>query len=133
MATLWTFPSKDMKLTAEAYHLALRDLSDEAAREATTALTSEWGNRIAPKPADILMKATEFRRTLPDSPRLPPRESSHEEIMDRIKRQLAPHRIIAEVLSEERRHENPKRWTAEERREISRRQAEARSARPSPP
>ena len=126
MASVWTFPGKDLKATAEAYYLALRDLSDDQLTDAVTALLSSWAKASPPKPADILTKASEFKISSPRPRRLPKPAPSHDDIMHKVRCDTYHVRAITEVLGEERRHTPHWRWTAEESVKISSRQAEMR-------
>ena len=126
MASMWTFPGKDLKMTAEGYHMALRDLSDTQVKEAVTALLSEWGKAAPPKPADILLIAKETAPVSNKPSRLPPRERSHDEIMQKIWRDTYHMQAIQDVLGEKRRHDPSERWSREEWLAISKRQGEYR-------
>lgn len=123
MATLWRFPGKDLKATAKTYHRALRDLSDDQATEAVTALLSEWGKPQAPAPADILTTAKAFKRQSNPLPRLPRSEPSHDEIIAKIKRDMAPLNAVLDVLGDYKPFD---KWTEDEKRRVARAQAAAR-------
>lgn len=127
MASVWNFPGKDLKATAGAYHVALRDLSDDDVKGAITALLSEWTKNSPPKPADIRMTAATFKTISQALPGLPQREPSHEEIMLKVRRDTYACRAIAEVLGEHRRHEHPRFWTRPEWLAIAKRQKELRT------
>ena len=126
MASVWKFPSSDLKATAAAYHLALRDLADEQVTEAVTALLSSWGRNTPPKPADILAQVKEFEISSPRPPRLPRPQPSHDDIIHKVRCDTYHVRAIREVLGEKRRHTPHWHWTAEESVAISSRQAEMR-------
>lgn len=127
MASVWRFPGEDLKATALAYHLALRDLSDNQLAASAAELLSSWEKQAPPKPADFCRVAKELRPPLPSSPRLPPREPSHEEIMHRVKCQTYHLQAIAEVLGDKRRHDHSRNWSPEEWKAISKRQAELKA------
>lgn len=127
MATVWKFPGEDLKATAKAYHLALRDLSDDQIMDAAQALLSSWTKTVPPKPADIRTTAAELKPSPYTPPRLARPEPSHEDIMHKLRCDTYHVRAVTEVLGEKRRHEHHRYWTAEEWKAISAKQAKYRA------
>ena len=124
MATLWRFPSQDLKATAETYHQALKDLSDDNVRNAAQELCASWGKSSAPMPADIIRIAKEQRPVPFRPPRLPRKEPTHEEIITKVKRDTYASQAIIEVLGS---HKPFEKWTEAEKTAVAKRQAELRA------
>jgi hypothetical protein len=89
MANVWRFPGTDLAAAAEAYYLALRNLSDQQVAEAVESLLATWNRTSPPKPADLIATARDQMKlaesVTPVRALAPRADMSHDELIHKLR------------------------------------------------
>ena len=127
LSTVSKFQTEDLKTTAEVYHQALNDLSDQQIEDATSSLLTRWTRTMAPKPSDIRQAANEFKPRLKQPPPRSVLEGrSHEDSLRQAMVDSYAGRVIRQVLGDKAFDRHPKTWTRAEWLKVSKAQAKER-------